>query len=138
MSACHDPDGVPQGINVMPFVEVLLVLLLTTLPAACLAVEETRLMALSQQAQAVKSDVRVARLLVERDGVKLSGATLTDKALDAALEKATSARGGVGAIEIVSPPSTAFERVIRVVERAKTHGLKVRINATEEVPDGHR
>jgi len=128
VSAVHDPfssdhDEVSASINVTPFVDVVLVLLVIFMVTTPLTQPSAIEVELPRAAQGGELMPQTLNLMVRRDGrLSLDGVAVERAALEQRLREATSASQRPQVV-IAADKSVDYGRVIDLIDLVKAHGI---------------
>lgn len=119
----NDESGILSAINITPFVDVVLVLLVIFMITAPMLVKDILELKLPKAANADGSKLETLGIAINRDGnILINGALADEEALKrtaaSALEKNADAQAIISADQDV-----AYGRVVKVIDLLKTAGL---------------
>jgi len=119
----NDESGIMSSINITPFVDVVLVLLVIFMITAPMLVKEILELRLPKVSQGDGSVVQTLGIAINRDGNILINGTLSDEdSLRQAAMKALEANPESQAV-ISADQDVVYGRVVKVIDILKTSGL---------------
>lgn len=125
MAAVHsdDGDGDISAINVTPFVDIVLVLLIILMVTSTEIARQAIMVNLPSAASAGAAVPPTLNLVIQADGsIHLDGVPMQEPALDLAIAQATADSPDLRAV-ISADRTVAYQRVVHVIDLVKQRGV---------------
>ena len=123
----NDDDGI-FGINVTPFVDIMLVLLIVFMVATRMDVPSSVSVELPRASTATETQISTLSIILTKDGMlRLNGKTVTPNDIEAAARGASTDAQAV----VSADKGVAYDRVVTVVDAVRRGGVHKLALSTE-------